>query len=96
MATLSNQNMALQRRIRELEALLKAAQNRSPQGIPMALVHVDEKRREWRPYAVDFESPEGGFSTYLYAISFEHAHLQLDALKETGRLGGELHGVVAA
>lgn len=96
MATLSNQNVALQRRIRELEALLNAANANSPKGIPMALVYVDEKRREWRPYAVDFESPDGVFSTYLYAISFEHAQLQLDALKETGRLGGELHGVVAA
>lgn len=66
------------------------------QRIPMALKHIDPYGRTWRPYGIDFESPDGKFGTYLYAISFEHAQLQLDALKETGRICGEIHGIVAA
>lgn len=44
----------------------------------------------WKPYSVSFESPEGHFSFCIYAISFEHAELQLDAIREAGKVDGEL------
>lgn len=45
---------------------------------------------EWKPYSVSFESPEGQFSFHIYAISFDHAQLQIDAIRETAKLDGEL------
>lgn len=48
----------------------------------------------WRPYSVEFDSPDGAYSVYLYAISWEHAALQLEALRETGRVAGEVCGIV--
>lgn len=50
--------------------------------------------RVWHPYVVRFESPDGTFECHLYALSFEHACLQLDALKETGRVVARTVGVV--
>lgn len=66
----------------------------SNNGIPMAIKHIDSKGFTWRPYGVDFTSPDGYFSFYIYAISFDHAHLQLDALKKTGKIYGEIHGII--
>lgn len=56
----------------------------------MSLCWTDPKGRVWEPYAVTFESPDGMFSIRLWAISEEHAHLQLDALKETGEVQGKV------
>lgn len=38
----------------------------------------------WKLYSVDFDSPDGKFSAYFYAISAEHASYQIEAIKETG------------
>lgn len=62
-------------------------------NIPHPLRHVDAKGLKWHPYSVDFESPDGKFSCYVYAISDDHAELQLQALKETGRIAGQVEGV---
>lgn len=62
--------------------------------IPLPLTHTDAAGRVWRPYSVDFDSPDGAYSVYLYAISWEHARLQLEALRETGRVTWEVCGVV--
>lgn len=43
---------------------------------------------KYRLYAVDFESPDGKFSFDIYAISEEHALLQVDAIRETAKLSG--------
>ena len=56
-----------------------------PQGRPMT----------WTPYQVQFTSPEGTFSCHIYAISDLHAQLQLDALKETGRIDGRVCDVIS-
>jgi hypothetical protein len=61
--------------------------------IPHPLTYTDPKGRRWCLYCADFESPDGVFSVYLYAISDEHAHLQLDAFKETGRMLGKVEGI---
>jgi hypothetical protein len=42
----------------------------------------------WHPYAVRFESPDGVYECHVYAISYEHAYLQLQALKDTGKIIG--------
>ena len=52
--------------------------------------------RTWRLYAVDFTTAEGEFSTYLYALSFEHAAAILEELRQTARLGGQIGGRVKA
>lgn len=53
-------------------------------GIPYPLRAVDLQGRVWHPYEVKFHSPDGAYVVHLYAISEDHARLQLDALKETG------------
>jgi hypothetical protein len=62
--------------------------------IPYPLSYTDHARRTWHPYAVEFESPDGVYSVHLYAVSAEHAHLQLEALKENGRISGHVIDVV--
>lgn len=52
--------------------------------------------RTWYLFGVDFTSPDGSYSVYLYALSHDHALLQLDALKETGTVGGRIDGVYPA
>lgn len=36
------------------------------------------------------------FSTYIYALSFEHAELLIEELRQTARLGGQIQGWVKA
>lgn len=52
--------------------------------------YLDPQGRSWNKYTCSFESPDGKYGFELWAISFEHAQLQLDALKETGRVDGEV------
>jgi len=51
---------------------------------------ADPKGRKWHPYSVTFESPDGMFVCYLYAISADHAQLQLEALRETAEVQGRV------
>lgn len=57
-------------------------------GIPYPLSFPDHRGRPyvWQPYAVRFTSPDGTFECHIYAISLDHAELQLQALRETGHL----------
>ena len=50
--------------------------------------------RVWNLYDVQYDTPDGKYSTYIYALSFEHAHMMLADLKESGRLGGQVVDVV--
>lgn len=61
--------------------------------IPMPLEYIDPQGRKWHPYGVEFDSPDGKFEIHLYAISRMHAEMQLEALKETGRVNGCTEGV---
>jgi hypothetical protein len=45
---------------------------------------------KWDLYSVEFESPDGKFSISIYAISDEHAQLQVDAIRETAALVGRV------
>lgn len=54
---------------------------------------VNCEGREWSLYTFDFDTPDGVFSSYLYAISFEHAAALLADLKETAVLKGRMISV---
>lgn len=56
----------------------------------MSLAFTDLNGRVWEPYGITFESPDGMFSIRLWAISAEHAQLQLDALRETAEVQGKV------
>lgn len=61
-------------------------------GIPMRYrVNVDG--RIWKLFSVDFETADGKYSTYIYAISAEHAEYILEELKATAKVSGEICGV---
>lgn len=62
--------------------------------IPYTLEYKDAQGFVWHPYAVDFTSDEGKFSCHIYAISDEHAQLQLAAIKETGVIAGKVAAIV--
>lgn len=49
-----------------------------------------EAGRTWHLFAVDFDTPDGRFSTYIYAISHEHASAMLEDLRETGSIRGQI------
>lgn len=37
---------------------------------------------EWKLFSVEFNSPDGKFSAYLYAIDHEHASYQVEAMSK--------------
>ena len=37
---------------------------------------------EWKLFSVEFKSPDGKFSAYLYAIDHEHASYQVESLSK--------------
>lgn len=49
----------------------------------MSLEYRDPKGLVWHPYSVEFNSPEGTFAVEVWAISYDHALLQVEALRET-------------
>jgi len=62
----------------------------------MKTKYTDPKGIVWYPYCVDFESPDGKFSVDLWAISDDHAQLQIQALKETAKLAYRIESVIPA
>jgi hypothetical protein len=46
--------------------------------------------RIWNLYSFEFQTADGLFSSYFYAISFEHAAAILEELKETAKLSGQI------
>ncbi|MGE8660188.1 MAG: hypothetical protein ACN6O8_25880 [Achromobacter sp.] len=65
-------------------------------SIPYPLSWTDPQGRVWHAYSIEFSSPDGTYACHIYAISDEHAQLQLDALKETGRITGQTIGAFDA
>lgn len=63
--------------------------------IPMPLTTVVDGRT-WRLFDVLYTTADGEFSTYIYALSFEHAALLVEELRQTARLGGQIEGWVKA
>lgn len=60
----------------------------------MSLQYRDEKGRNWHPYSVEFSSPDGTFQVEVWAISHDHALLQVEALRETAVVTGQIVEVV--
>jgi membrane protein YdbS with pleckstrin-like domain len=50
--------------------------------------------RTWLLFSVEFTTADGEFSTYIYALSAEHAAAIVDELKQTARLGGQIEEVI--
>lgn len=44
----------------------------------------------WHLFSINFDTADGAFSTYLYAIDHGHAALRLEELKESARIGGQI------
>jgi len=67
-------------------------------GIPYPLSVPDPHGRPmtWKLYSVSFDSPDGCYGFHIYAISDDHAALQLQAIKETARIEGVVMGVIPA
>lgn len=64
-------------------------------GIPQpASVCVDG--RVWCLFSVDYDTADGTFSTYIYAINSEHAGHIVSELRETARLSGQVLAVFSA
>lgn len=57
---------------------------------------IDSRGYKWSPFAVEFDSPEGSFEFVIWAISHEHAELQLQAVRETGRVSGQIVRSIAS
>ena len=47
---------------------------------------------EWSLYSFSFTTPDGWFSSHLYAISDDHARMLLEDLKTTAKLDGQVVG----
>lgn len=52
--------------------------------------------RTWRLFSVEFDTADGKFSTYIYALSDEHAAAMVVELRQTARCGGAVVGWVKA
>lgn len=46
--------------------------------------------RQWNLFSVDYETPDGRFSFYIHALSYEHALLIVDDIKATARISGQV------
>jgi hypothetical protein len=52
--------------------------------------------RTWRLFSVEYGTVDGHFSTYIYALSDEHAAAIVAELRQTARCGGAVVGWVKA
>lgn len=53
-------------------------------------VTTQVKGRTWHLFTFDYNTPDGIFSGYLHAISFEHAAALLSEMKQTAVLKGQM------
>lgn len=51
---------------------------------------VEIKGKDWFPFTILFNSPDGNFCFTIWAISYEHAVLQCEAVRETAEVAGQL------
>ena len=48
----------------------------------------------WKLFSVEFDTADGKFSTYIYALDFGHAGLILEELKSTATITGMVAGSI--
>lgn len=63
-------------------------------GVPEQPTETTVNGRRWQLYGVDYETPDGKFSFYIYALSWEHAEMLVTEIRETATLYGKVEGVV--
>lgn len=49
---------------------------------------------EWHLFSIEFKTADGTYSTYIYAVSHEHAQAILSDLKDTATVQGQVVGLV--
>ncbi len=49
--------------------------------------------RDWHLFDIEYQTVDGKFLVYMYALSFEHAEIMLAELKETARVAGQVMDV---
>jgi len=57
-------------------------------------VFMPNSKLPWYPYAVEFKTPEGEFSTHIYARDPQHAAETVECLKQTATVGRRIVEVV--
>ena len=65
------------------------------QSIPMPLTALVDGR-VWGLFAVEYTTADGVFSTYVYALSSEHASYIVDEMRSTAKLVGQVAGWMPA
>lgn len=50
--------------------------------------------RQWNLFTVAYDTADGQFETYIYAISWEHAVALVEELKETATVSGQLQSTI--
>jgi len=48
--------------------------------------------RNWKLYTFEYKTADGTFSSYMYAISDEHAAAIIEEIKDTAVLLGKIEG----
>lgn len=51
-------------------------------------VHVGG--REWSLFSIDYDTADGKFTTYIHALSLEHASMMVEEMKQTARVAGQV------
>ena len=54
------------------------------------LLYTDGAGRKWKRFSCKFSSPDGTYHFDIWALSHDHALLQLDSLKENAEVVGEI------
>lgn len=58
--------------------------------------YTDRDGRIWSKFTCSFTSPDGKYCFELWALSHDHALMQLESLKENAVVDGELADEIAA
>lgn len=58
--------------------------------------HVVVNGIPWYLFSAQYETPDGTYEFYFYAISFYHAEIVLQDIKSTARVAGQVLGAYTA
>lgn len=50
--------------------------------------YVIQDGKKWYEFSLEYESDDHKYSTQIWAISFEHAQLVLQDIKDNGKISG--------
>lgn len=46
--------------------------------------------RTWYLFSIDYDTADGKFATYIYALSLEHAQMIVQEMRQSSRVGGQV------